>query len=217
MKSLFPLMLVAVLLLSMPDSLGQVVQLPTVGSFNISTSAAVPDSGSVGLGGNTYGRMGASSRGPMPGRSVAGSTFGGVASSVQATIIDLEELDSLIRSQVGRNPSQPKLHSTPPQEMVHIAAAPKGRIASPEYDYLAALSGHGQVLEQADPDAAAYYLGLAERAKNRRNWASVELYYRLAWNHLPAARREMALRELAKARANENAAPSPTSKPNNRR
>nr|MCU0709106.1 hypothetical protein [Pirellula sp.] len=200
MKSLFPLILFAVLLLTTSDSLAQVVQLPTVGSFNISTSVAVPDSGAVGLGGSTYGRMGASSRGPMAGRSAAGSTFGGGASSVQATVIDLEELDSMIRSQVGRNPSQPKLHSTPPQDRVHIAASPKGRIESPEYDYLAALSGHGQILEQADPDAAAYYLGLAERAKNRRNWASVELYYRLAWNHLPAARRDMALQELAKAR-----------------
>ncbi|MFO0013678.1 MAG: hypothetical protein ACK553_13105 [Planctomycetota bacterium] len=182
------------------SALGQVVQLPGAGSFNLSTTVAVPDSGSSSLGSSGYGRMGTASRGPMATGAARGATAGGGQASMHATVIDLTELDSMIRSQTGKVPAQPKLQASAPQAHVHIRTAPRGRVHRPEYDYLAALSRNGLVVENQDHDAVAYYLGMAERARNRGNWSSVELYYRLAWQHLPLARREAALRDLATAR-----------------
>lgn len=189
------------------SSIAQVVQLPSVGTFSISTSVAVPDSGSGYAGGVGYGRSGSVSRGPGYGPNASGRSIGGGGVSVHATVIDLEELDQMIRSQSGKTPMEPKLNPTDPRLDARIPTAPRGRIANPEYDYLAVLSGHSEVLEKYDPDAVSYYLVLAERAKRAGSWSSVELYYKLAWNNLPPQRREAALQALAKARTPQSIEP----------
>ncbi len=180
---------------------GQVVQLPSAGTFNLSTSVAVPDSGSASLGSSGFGRSGSAGRGPLGLGSSYGSNLGGSGVSVRATVIDLAELDSMIRSQSGKNPTSPMLHSADPREPIHVRTAPRRRNDSPEYDYLAALSRNGNVVDSFDPDAVKFYLGMAEQARSRGTWSSVELYYTLAWKNLPPSRREAALQELAKARA----------------
>ena len=180
---------------------GQVVQLPTSGTFNLSTSVAVPDSGSGSLGSSAFGRSGSVGRGPQGFGASYGSSLGGSRTSVHTTVIDLAELDSMIRSQSGKNPTSPQLHSADPREPIHIRTAPRRRNDTPEYDYLAALSRNGNVVDSYDPDAVKFYLGMAEQARNRGTWSSVELYYTLAWKNLPPSRREAALQELAKARA----------------
>lgn len=177
----------------------QVVQLPTAGTFSLSTSVSVPDSGSASLG-SSNSSSGSIGRGPMGARTM-GAARGGGGLSVQSTVIDLAELDSMIRSQSGKAPVSPQLHSSDPQTRIRVRAPAKGRIEAAEYDYLATLSRNGNVVETLDSDAVAYYLGLAERARNRGTWSAVELYYSLAWKSLPLARREAALQELAKARA----------------
>ncbi|MFN6130721.1 MAG: hypothetical protein ACK6DC_17560 [Planctomycetota bacterium] len=181
-------------------AMGQVVQLPTAGSFQLSTSLSVPDSGSASLGSMAMGRTGNTQLGPMGLSSSGGSTLGSSGASVHATVIDLAELDSMIRSQSGKISTEPNLLPRDPRDIGRKRAAPRGRLDSPDYDYLLALSRDGAVVERGDPDAVKYYLGMAERARNRGTWSAVELYYKNAWKNLGPARREAVLRELAKAR-----------------
>jgi hypothetical protein len=57
------------------------------------------------------------------------------------------------------------------------------------------------MLHETDSDATKYYLNLANLARQRGHWASVETYYRLAWQSLPQTRRDIALRSLEKSRS----------------
>lgn len=189
-------------------SLGQVVQLPTVGSFNLSTSAGVPVSGSAGLGGSMVGGSGSASRVGLGAGVARGSSLGGGQVSVHTTVIDLAELDSMIRSQSGKVADQPKLHASSPRSQYSTKVKPRSRFHAVEYDYLMVLSRDGQVVENRDRGAVSYYLALAEQARLRGNWNSVELYYKMAWDHLPPIRREAALRDLAKARTPPPSKPS---------
>ncbi|MBM3968118.1 MAG: hypothetical protein FJ308_24130, partial [Planctomycetes bacterium] len=163
---------------------GQTVQLPTAGSFQLSTSMSVPDSGSTSLGSMAMGRAGNTQRGPMGMSSSGGSAVGASGGSVHATVIDLDELDSMIRAQSGKISTEPDLLSRDPREKDRKRAAPRGRLDSPDYDYLIALSRYDASVERGDPDAVKYYLGMAERARNRGAWSAVELYYKNAWRNL---------------------------------
>lgn len=186
----------------------QIVQLPSMGTFSLSTTVAAPDRGSVFAGGNGGGANGSVSRGY--GNTAFGSQKGASSASVKTTVIDLDELDRMIRSQAGTKPTVPTLSLADPRLPPRIASAPHGRIARPEYDYLAALSGHtgdapnvsgyGATHPTLDREATKYYLERAHLAIQRGQWASVEMYYRLAWNSLPEERRQLALKALANAR-----------------
>jgi len=202
-QSTFSMM--AAILFAAP-SVAQTVQLPSVGSFGISTTVAAPDRGSVTAGGVGSGQWGSESRGPGRGTTAIGGTQSGAMASVHATVIDLDELDRMIRSQAGKNPTEPELNSTDPSPHTRIPTTTRMRSAHVEYDYLAVLSGHGHVLVNPDPDAINYYLALAEKARLKGNWTAVELYYKLAWNQLPERRRMAALNALAKARSRPQSA-----------
>lgn len=204
------LAVVAMVALLGPSQVGaQVVQLPSMGTFSLSTTVAAPDRGSVLLGGNGGGANGSASRGY--GNTAIGSQRGTSSASVRTTVIDLDELDRMIRSQSGTKSTIPTLSMTDPKLPPRIATAPHGRIARPGYDYLAALSGHtgdapnvsgyGATHPTYDREATRYYLERAHLAIQRGQWASVEMYYRLAWNSLPEDRRQAALSALANARA----------------
>lgn len=185
---------------------GQIVQMPGMGSFNISTSVAVPDRGNMALGSvgsSSYGRNSAGAT-----RSLGG-TVGNSSASISATVIDLDELDRMIRSQASSKSTEPKLQQFDPRGFSRVP--PKARTHFPPgYDYLAALSGHtgrepnvtgyGSEQHEVDSDATKYYLSLATQARQRGHWASVETYYRMAWQSLPASRREKALNSLQSAR-----------------
>jgi len=191
-------------LASLQNSHGQIVQIPSVGTFSISTSVAAPDSGRAYMGGNR-GVATSNSRGAV-GQSNSASGAG-----VSATMIDLDELDRMIRSQASKASVEPSLKQFDPAGYSRIPARARGRVAPPEYDYLATLSGdsadkphvsgYGSVLHEKDADATKHYLNLANLARQRGHWASVETYYRLAWQSLPQSRREVALRSLEKSRA----------------
>lgn len=187
---------------------GQIVQMPGMGTFNISTSVAVPDRGTMSLGGN-YG-AGTQSASGFGNRGIGGSQ-GMSGSSVSATVIDLDELDRMLRSQTSQKSNTPKLKQFDPRGFSRIPAAPRSEVIPPGYDYLATLSGHsgsqrhvtgyGSVQHETDADATKYYLTLANQARQRGHWASVETYYRMAWQSLPANRREFALKSLKEARS----------------
>jgi len=120
---------------------------------------------------------------------------------VRATIIDLNELDIMIRSQSGTKPAVPDLvsnQSTPSQYASTVKGSPA---KNAEYEYLAALT-HPEKKDssQMNPDTN-YYLALASNAKQQRHWAAVELYYKLAWESLPEARRESVSKALFEARS----------------
>ncbi|MCE2809564.1 MAG: hypothetical protein LW850_28945 [Planctomycetaceae bacterium] len=187
-----------------PNSWAQIVQIPSMGTFNISGSMAVPDRGTGFMGGNASG-IGSTAPGAI------GRSTGVSGASVSTTVIDLDELDKMIRSQASSATSEPTLKQFDPTGYSRLPAKPKGRAAPAGYDYLAALSGdspdkphvsgYGSVLHETDSDATKYYLNLANLARQRGHWASVETYYRLAWQSLPQSRRETALRSLEKSRA----------------
>ncbi|MFM8571393.1 MAG: hypothetical protein ACKOAU_07340 [Pirellula sp.] len=185
-------------------SQAQIVQIPSMGTFSISSSLAVPDGGSAHMGSNRN-SIGSSVPGAM-GQSSTGSSV-----SVSATVIDLDELDRMIRSQASKSSSEPSLKQFDPAGYSRLPAKGRGRVDPPDYDYLAALSGdspdrphvsgYGSMLHETDSDATKYYLNLANLARQRGHWASVETYYRLAWQSLPQTRRDIALRSLEKSRS----------------
>ena len=177
----------------------QIVQLPTTGTFSLQTTVMAPDAGATQLGSNQFGRTGTNSRGPLPG-SAYGAQRGVSGASVHTTIIDLNELDQMIRSQTG-----PK--STPP------AIAPKLTPVSPygvgnpgvaernaDYEYLMALSHTPIESSEQINDDAKYYLALASDARQRGHWNAVELYYKMAWSSLPKTRQQFALNALSDAK-----------------
>ena len=182
----------------------QIVQIPSMGTFNISSSASVPDQGSAFLGGNRT-AVGNSARGTV------GRDRSSASVSASTTVIDLDELDRMIRSQSSKVPAEPKLKQFDPKGYSRVPAQGRGRPAPAEYDYLAALSGdspdqphvsgYGSTLHDTGNEATSYYLNLANLARQRGHWASVETYYLLAWKSLPLSRRDSALRSLEKSRA----------------
>ncbi|MCY2985046.1 MAG: hypothetical protein NTY15_15590 [Planctomycetota bacterium] len=177
----------------------QVVQIPTVGTFSLQTSVVVPDSGSAYLGGSQRGAVGSNSLGP--GSIARGATQTSAGASVHATIIDLNELDLMIRSQAGSKPTVPDLvsiRSKPPQYSLKQNGT---NIKNAEYEYLAALSHSENTAPDRVSSDSSYYLSLANDARQQRHWAAVELYYKLAWESLPVARRQSVLKTLMEARS----------------
>ena len=182
----------------------QIVQIPSMGTFNISSSASVPDQGSAFLGGNRT-AAGVSARGTV------GRDRSNASASASTTGIELDELDRMIRSQTSKVSAEPNLKQFDPKGYSRLPAKGRGRPAPAEYDYLAALSGdspdqphvsgHGSTLHETGNEATSYYLNLANLARQRGHWASVETYYLLAWKSLPQSRRDSALRALEKSRA----------------
>lgn len=203
--ALAKLLALPIVLLASPAN-GQIVQMPGMGSFNISTSVAVPDRGTSAVGGvgsSSYSRTNTGAT-----RSIGG-TVGNTSANISATVIDLDELDRMIRSQASSKATDPKLQQSDPRGFSRVP--PKAKSYSPPgYDYLAALSGHtgrepnvtgyGSEQHEVDSDATKYYLSLATQARRRGHWASVETYYRMAWQSLPASRREKVLASLQSSR-----------------
>lgn len=187
----------------------QTVQMPGQGTFSLSTTVAAPDRAAMSAGGFGNSRMGSTGRGF--GSRVSGSGGGASSMSVRSSVIDLDELDRMIRSQASTVSEVPDLQQTDPQLNTRIPTAARGRKARPDYDYLAVLSGHagydpgvsgnGASFQSVDREATKFYLAKASLAKQRGHWASVEIYYRLAWGSLSPERRELALKALADARA----------------
>jgi hypothetical protein len=181
----------------------QVVQMPSTGTFSLSGSASVPDGGSAYLGGNRRSGSGSTSRGPLS-TSAFGSQASSGSASVHATIIDLDELDRMIRSQTGTKSATPTLNSKPAKPSKFGVAIKRQPESPREYEYLSTLSHLEQVKSSQLNEDARYYLSLANDARQKGHWHAVELYYKLAWESLPEKRRDLARQALAKARTEES-------------
>jgi hypothetical protein len=138
----------------------QIVQLPTTGSFSLQTTVMAPDSGAAQLGSNQFGRTGSNARGPLPG-SAYGAQRGVAGASVHTTIIDLNELDQMIRSQTGPKSTPPalgpKLTPISPYGVNNPGVAERNA----GYEYLMALSHPESPSSEQINDDAKYYLTLA--------------------------------------------------------
>ena len=208
----------AILVSSIDTVDAQVVQLPTTGTFSIQSSVSVPDSGAAYLGGNRAGAMGRQSRGSLgpAGSTAYGSQMSSAAASVRATIIDLDELDRLIRSQAGAKAAIPNLTTESVRPPMRMSDSTRQPIPIASYEYLAALSHDEKVAPERVSEDTRYYLSLAAGARQKGHWHAVELYYKLAWESLPVERRENALVALANARSSsEKSNTKSESKPSN--
>jgi len=174
----------------------QVVQLPTLGTFSIQTTVSVPDSGSTYAGGGRHTASGGSRQGTS--RASGGLTLAN-GTSVHATVIDLNELDKLIRSQSGSKPFEPDLAQEKSSVKPHSIGNSEKVDPPPQYAYLMAMS-HSTLNEERSIEDARYYLSLASEAKRKSQWGSVEFYYQMAWKSLPESRRNTALAALVKSR-----------------
>jgi hypothetical protein len=197
---------------------GQIVQLPTMGTFSISGGALVPDSGAAYLGGS--GRaIGGGSRQPVA--SAYGGSRGAGGASIHTTIIDLDELDRMIRSETQAKPGlgghrqfqpntlAPKSTKVQPDSLQSRAK----HDTPPSYAYLMAMS-HSPVDDRKAIDDAKYYLNLAEEARRKQRWSTVEMYYTQAWKSLPEGRRDSAMKALLEARKSAAALEEQNSVPN---
>lgn len=183
---------------SFESGVAQTVQLPVVGTFSLNTSVLAPDSGSAFLGGNRRMAIGSQSLGP--GSTASGMSRSAASATAHATIIDLNELDLMIRSQSGNKPTTPDLYSYQSKPSKY-ATGSKGKPAqNAEYEYLAALTHEENAGPSQISSDTSYYLSLANNAKQHRHWAAVELYYKLAWQSLPESRRESVLKSLEDSR-----------------
>ena len=180
-------------------ALSQIVQLPSTSTFSLQTSVMAPDSGSAHLGGIRRNAVGSQSLGP--GSFASGASRTSANASVHATIIDLNELDLMIRSQAGAKPTIPDLVSYQSKPSKYANGKKGFPSQNAGYEYLAAITH----LEKPGPDQissdTSYYLSLASNAKQQQHWAAVELYYKLAWESLPQSRRDNVLKALAAARS----------------
>ncbi|MCE3016963.1 MAG: hypothetical protein ACK56W_04550 [Pirellula sp.] len=174
----------------------QVVQLPNLGTFSIQTTVSAPDSGSTYAGSGRYTTGGVArqgSAGASSGLTLANGT------SVHATVIDLNELDKMIRSQSGSKPFEPDLAKEKSRVKPHSIGNSEKVDPPPQYAYLMAMS-HSTLNEERSIEDARYYLSLASEAKRKSQWGSVEFYYQMAWKSLPESRRNTALAALVKSR-----------------
>ena len=178
----------------------QIVQLPTSSTFSLQTSVMVPDSGSAALGGYRRNAIGSQSSGP--GSLASGASRALAMATVRATIIDLNELDLMIRSQAGSNPISPDFSSKQSRPSQYASGQKGVPLKNAEYEYLAAITHQERTGKEPMSSDATYYLNLASNAKQQRHWAAVELYYKLAWESLPERRRESVLKSLLEARSN---------------
>lgn len=177
----------------------QIVQLPTSGTFSLQTSVMVPDSGSAELGGNRRNAIGSQSLGP--GSRASGASRTSASATVRATIIDLNELDLMIRSQAGSKPISPDFASSQSRSSRYVSGQKGVPLKNADYEYLAAITHQETTIKDQMSSDATYYLSLAANAKQQRHWAAVELYYKLAWESLPESRRESVLNSLVEARS----------------
>ncbi|MCU0718874.1 MAG: hypothetical protein MUC83_04160 [Pirellula sp.] len=173
------------------------VQLPTQGTFSIQSSVSVPDGGEMNLGGNVRYGAGSVQRG---GAKAIGSSYGAANASVKATIIDLDELDRLIRSEANPRPIPVDWSKVAPpkvgNDFNHDQALPD---RPPAYAYMMAMSTKPSEKKNSIEDAR-YYLSLASDARRRGHWTSVELYYQMAWDALPENRKQVATEAFVKAK-----------------
>lgn len=189
----------------------QTVQLPNHRHFSLRSSAQIPDGGSSHLGGI---QRDGSYNSRTPAGITNSRTRGSSGTSVHATVIDLNELDRMIRCQSEEKPVKLRLPSYENSQSTQQGTVARNKIGCKEpparYDYIMSMSHDAGSTrpETTKPslEDARYYLQFADKATRRGEWSNAEFFYNLAWDNLPPERRTTALKELLEARAERIAA-----------
>jgi hypothetical protein len=181
---------------------GFIVQLPTQGTFSIQTSVAVPDGGEMGLGGNVRYASGSNQR---VGAQAYGSSLSATTASAKVTIIDLQELDKLIRAEANLKPVAVDWNKSRSDSQIYEASLDQPKPDRPAaYAYLMAMNSK-PANKRSSIEDARYYLALANDAIRRGHWTAVELYYQMAWDALPETRKQIASESLIRFKEKQNA------------
>lgn len=181
----------------------QVIQLPTMGNFQVSTTVAVPDGGASSLGGIRSSAAGSNARGfgPLSNRSASGVGRAGSA-SVHVQIIDLDELDRAILAMAeqgrGRGTGQSSIGSSGATRSSSNGVGlgsqeapsappplPNPNARTAKYAYMAVLNHpNDEGINRDFAEDIKFYLRQARSAREGRHWASAQLFYEQAWERL---------------------------------
>jgi hypothetical protein len=199
-------------LLAEANAFSQVVQLPTLRTFSLQTSVLVPDGGTTSLGGNTRTADWLRTGPGLTSRSSASNRLTSNA-SVSAQIIDLQALDQAILGQVATGRVQPslvngkRLKSDSPEGFQSIldqqSKVLRGQAASSSVPPPTKSSIANSFERKSVPERLAdveFYLRQAKQATSKGRWASVEVFYQLAWQALPEQDRAKVLAKLIESR-----------------
>ncbi len=180
----------------------QVVQLPAVGSFQVSTTVSVPDQGTASLGG--VGRSGTGAvRGWGP-NSAIGGQLGASSASVSVTVIDLAAMDEALLNMPAESKNVPN-YAKPSQGtkivntlVPHDYNRDKKVTQRHPYDWMVALGPQGTAQVDSaenkvlDGSNARYFLEKAAAAHSTRHIAAAKVYYQMALDRMsPAQRKRM--------------------------
>lgn len=195
----------AITLLGISHSQGQVVQLPAVGSFGVSTTVSVPDQGTASLGGVGRSSYGTTTRGAGP---LANRAWGGTASatstSISATVIDLAAMDEAILNMPADSKNVPRYATRSQGTKIVNTLTPhnysrdiKPRAAPPlPYEWMAALGPQGNDhLDSAetkvhDGSNVRYYMEKAAAAHSQGHDSAARVFYKMALDRMTPAQQQ---------------------------
>ncbi|MFP6674725.1 MAG: hypothetical protein VB878_06580 [Pirellulaceae bacterium] len=161
----------------------QVIQLPVIHQFGVSTSVLVPDRGAIHLGGVRSAREGQVSRGSLfPGRLGRNQASGREVSTSDAwavvRIIDLKELDRM--TLLAATPEEIKLLSPVAAKITSVVRHERtvSRTASTSLDQLRV---ERNAKTAASRNEAMRFMAKAKEMEKRGRTASAKIYYQMAY------------------------------------
>ncbi len=163
------------------------VQLPSFSIFSVNTTVSVPDGGGMYLGGVNRARDGSTSRGfgPFANRGIGGDRMASGV-SVQATIIDHDELDRAVLAEAAarRAPADPDtakaaLLSRHVGRDATCIAATSGRATGGSSDSVAAIRAKNAAAADERASEAARYFAQAQQAEADGKPAVAKIYYQM--------------------------------------
>jgi hypothetical protein len=206
-RSLFTVSLIATLFASESDAAAQVIQLPIVHQFGVTTTVMVPDGGAAHMGGVRRGREGLVSRGNplLPGRlgsnRAIGRDFSTADNWAVVRIIDLKELDRM--TLLAASPDEIALLSDRAAEITKTVR--KSNVTGAGASSLAELRAGRKASELAALAEPRKQLAKAEAFEKLGRLSSAKIYYRLAYRDGDAATRRRSYSALRRLSVGENA------------
>ncbi|MCC6511245.1 MAG: hypothetical protein IT423_19240 [Pirellulaceae bacterium] len=212
MKNLLTLVL---LVASVSGAQAQVVQLPSVGSFGVSTTVSVPDQGTAAIGGTGFSRGSRATDGFGPALRRGGtSQLSSSSMSMTATVIDLAAMDeAILDAPAGSSATAnfaPRSHgkaivnTLSPQFYARQTGQSFAEPPRNPNDWAMAMgaSGNAQVDMAAnvvgDGSDVRYYMHRAAEAQHHGRLAAARVYYQMAVERLTPKQNERMLQLQAK-------------------
>ena len=190
----------------------QVVQLPVVRQFGVTTTVMVPDGGAAHMGGIRSAREGRVSRGNplLPGRLGSNRAIGRDYSTADAwatvRIMDMKELDRM--TLLAATPDEIEFLSEKAKEITKTVR--KSNITGAGASSLAELRAARAAVESAAVAEIQKQLQKADEFEKRGRLGTAKIYYRIAYRDGDPATRKRALAALRRLSTGENAAKTRT-------